>query len=66
MRILTRGVVPETVPICTTCRHCHTVFEFLRSEGIVTVDQRNGEMVTINCPVCERVAVIHSEINKWR
>jgi len=56
MEIIQRGQKPEEKPYRVTCRTCDTVFEFLRSEAKYVPDQRDGDYVEINCPVCHRPA----------
>lgn len=54
MEILHRGVPPEKKGKVyeATCRRCETVVRFEQGEGRVTCDQRNGNYVTVECPVC--------------
>jgi RNase P subunit RPR2 len=54
MRIVKRGIPKEEILIQAGCRHCDSVIEFSRSEGRITRDQRDGDFVTIICPVCGR------------
>jgi hypothetical protein len=34
------------------CRECDSKIEFLRKEGTVTRDHRDGDFITFHCPVC--------------
>jgi hypothetical protein len=55
VEIITRGQIPgERVRTCT-CQNCKTVFRFKHSEGEYSSDQRDGDAVKINCPVCNRL-----------
>lgn len=52
MKILKMGERPEDKIHHGTCYRCHTEIEFSRSEGTITSDQREGDYVSVNCPVC--------------
>ncbi len=52
MEILKRGVKPEDQFYLGTCHKCGTEVKFQRSEGVVTQDQRDGNFISVNCPVC--------------
>lgn len=58
MKIIRHGVIPEEVPYQATCRNCHTEFEFLQREGKVTRDQRDGDFVSVHCPVCQTLVSV--------
>ena len=60
MKILQRGTPPAEAVHTGICHTCNTEVEFARSEGKITYDQRDGDFVTVKCPVCG--ASIHSQI----
>ncbi len=52
MKILKEGKRPEEKVYRHTCTNCKTLFEFLAKEGKTIYDQRDGNFITINCPLC--------------
>ena len=52
MRILKRGVRPETLVYRASCYKCKSEFEFSRSEAQFHDDQRDGAYLSVDCPVC--------------
>ena len=54
MRIIERGVPPETKEIEVTCRNCKTVFAFLPIEARRVNDQRDGDFWSLPCPICTK------------
>ena len=52
MRILREGKRPENKLYQVECRECKTEFEFVRSEATLTFDNRDGDFLTIGCPLC--------------
>ena len=54
IQIIQRGVLPAAVRYKTECRHCNTIFSFLKSDARLTDDQRDGDFYTIKCPVCSK------------
>lgn len=57
MKIIKKGTPPSDKVYEGTCRSCKTVVEFKQSEGKVTHDQRDGNFVSVRCPVCN--SLIH-------
>jgi RNase P subunit RPR2 len=53
MKIIKEGLIPEEVVYRTTCTKCDTEFEFSEKEAKVTSDQRDGDYVSIPCPLCK-------------
>lgn len=59
MKIILRGKPPPKYPWCGCwkCHYCNSVIELNDGDGPTGVtysdDQRDGESVTIECPVCE-------------
>ena len=54
IQIIQRGVLPAAVRYKTECRHCNTIFSFLKSDARFTDDQRDGDFYTIKCPECSK------------
>ena len=53
MKIIEYGNDPDKVERRWTCRNCKSIIESALSEGSVTYDQRDGNYVTFDCPVCK-------------
>lgn len=53
MRIIKEGSRPETALYESTCWNCQTVFEYVRSEAKLNFDQRDGDFLSIDCPLCK-------------
>lgn len=53
MRIITKGTIPSEKWYIAKCNHCGTKFEFQQKEGTLTYDQRDGNFITIACPLPE-------------
>jgi hypothetical protein len=60
MKIIEYGDRPEDKVYRNKCGHCKTVYEFARKEAKFHSDQRDGDYLTINCPVCQREAYVTS------
>lgn len=60
MRVIKEGQRPDAFVHHGTCYTCKTEVEFKRSEGEITYDRRDGDFVTVTCPVCG--GRIHSQI----
>jgi hypothetical protein len=56
MRIISPGQLPEEKLFKGTCSNCKTVFECKRSEGKFSSDQRDGSMLEVTCPFCNKKA----------
>lgn len=54
MEILSRGTLPEEREHIATCGYCNTKIKFIQSEAKYVPDQRDGDFLTIGCPVCSR------------
>jgi DNA-directed RNA polymerase subunit RPC12/RpoP len=52
MEILIRGTSPKEKTYDGTCLTCRTTVRFLAVEGKVTRDQRDGDYISVVCPVC--------------
>lgn len=55
MKIIERGTPPGEVVHQARCTNCRSLIEFKQSEGKVTFDGRDGNYVTILCPVCNQM-----------
>lgn len=62
MKILKEGKRPEDAVHRGTCTRCTTEIEFARSEGVITHDQRDGDFVSVDCPVCGHR--VHSALSR--
>jgi hypothetical protein len=54
MKIISRGEIPEAIPLRVTCRNCHSEIEFVPSEVKCVFDQRDGDFYQFDCPVCRK------------
>lgn len=52
MRIIKRGIPPQEKIHQGKCMTCKTVVEFSQAEGKVTYCQKDGNSISIKCPVC--------------
>lgn len=53
MKIIERGQHPKQKSYTVRCYQCQTKFEFEQMEAKVNYDQRDGNYVSIPCPVCQ-------------
>lgn len=51
MKILVEGSLPSEKIYTCTCRKCSTKFEFKRAEGKEHFDQRDGNSISVICPL---------------
>lgn len=54
MKIIKRGTIPSERRWEFTCRNCGTVFEIAQAEAKLVSDQRDGDYLAIDCPVCDK------------
>lgn len=52
IEITKRGMLPKEIVYDGKCNHCKTEFRFSEDEGEVVYDQRDGDYVKIDCPLC--------------
>lgn len=52
VQIIKRGTPPSEREYRICCYSCKTVFQFKQSEATLHPDQRDGDYVAIQCPVC--------------
>ncbi|MBB0100129.1 hypothetical protein [Ralstonia pickettii] len=55
MKIIERGTLPGEREWKAKCTHCGTHFEFKQREGNFHSDQRDGNYMTVGCPVCNYI-----------
>ena len=54
IEVLERGSPPSEKVYETHCNGCHSKLRFKRSDAQFTSDQRDGDFLSIACPVCGR------------
>lgn len=54
MEILFKGIPPSEKDYTGECYYCKTRVRFKAKEGKTTYDQRDGNFITVLCPVCSR------------
>ena len=54
IEIIHRGELPGDKQRQATCQCCQTVFSFAESDARRVFDQRDGDYLTLPCPVCEQ------------
>lgn len=52
MKVIRRGQVPEERVYRVICNRCKTEIEFEQREATYHPDQRDGDFLSITCPVC--------------
>ncbi len=52
MKIIKEGKLPDNKILTATCANCKTEIEFTVGESRRTFDQRDGDYVTVTCPLC--------------
>ncbi len=63
--IVTKRRTPlENYIFDATCVRCKSELQFQRRDGEVTSDQRDGDFVTVKCPVCG--TPVHAALSKGR
>ena len=63
MRIIRTGQLPSEIVYNTTCRNCNTHFEFKASEAQFIGDQRDGDCLKVECPLCNKSAYVSIKSN---
>lgn len=53
IEVIRRGHLPENDQFEAECCKCKSQLRFLRSDARHTSDQRDGDFVTVTCPVCQ-------------
>jgi hypothetical protein len=54
IEIIERGELPGEKQYEASCNLCRSRLKFLRADAKITYDQRDGDFLTITCPVCLR------------
>ena len=62
MKIIKKGNIPEEKIYRSECYNCKTEFEFQAREAKLTRDQRDGDFLTVDCPLCGVSA--HANVQK--
>jgi RNase P subunit RPR2 len=55
MEILHRGIAPSERTHEATCSTCKTKIRFVQHEAKYNSDQREGDYLSITCPVCSHI-----------
>lgn len=58
VEVLKRGESPGNRVYEVTCRVCHSELRFKEFEGEYHRDQRDGDFLSIQCPVCKRPVTV--------
>ena len=53
MEIIKKGKNPDDKNYISQCQKCGTQVKFKRHEAKLTPDQRDGDILTVDCPVCD-------------
>lgn len=54
IEIVHRGALPEDKKYEGKCSYCRTVIAFKRADARYVCDQRDGDYLEVQCPVCSR------------
>jgi hypothetical protein len=57
VEILKKGKSPLELTYDHTCKICKTRFRFAYSEGQRMSDNRDGDYLTIDCPICKNICI---------
>ena len=52
IRVTKHGALPDHDVFAGTCYRCKTEVEFERVDARLTSDQRDGDYLSVDCPVC--------------
>lgn len=52
MKIIKKGILPKERMHRAKCYNCKTEIEFKEEEAVIIYDQRDGNYLSITCPVC--------------
>jgi RNase P subunit RPR2 len=64
MEILSRGQLPEDKTYEGSCHNCHTHVRFKKREAEYIDDQRDGDCVKVNCPVCGHAIYVDAKLGR--
>jgi ribosomal protein S27E len=62
MKIIKQGTPRSEDVFEGRCMDCKTVVQFKRSEAKYTPDQRDGDFLTVACPVCGRAIHVNTSL----
>jgi hypothetical protein len=66
VKIIKAGALPSERIYTHTCHHCQTLYEFQEKDAKLTSDQRDGNFLNINCPLCNsRNSVAYGSTSRW-
>lgn len=67
MEILHRGTAPSERVHEATCNSCKTKVRFTQGEAKYNSDQREGDYLSVSCPVCHNIITkaLHTASNTW-
>lgn len=60
MKVVSRGIPPDSQEYTATCSSCRSVLEFKKNEARVTSD-RNEMVYVLICPVCNKEMWLSSQ-----
>jgi RNase P subunit RPR2 len=52
VQVIKRGCKPSEKIVDATCKTCESVLRFTVGEAKVVADQRDGDYLSVTCPVC--------------
>lgn len=58
IEILKKGTLPKDKVYIIECDYCTTSFKFNREDARYNSDQRDGDFLSILCPLCEGYCTI--------
>lgn len=59
IEVIVRGQPPEEKVYEEQCRRCASMLRFKRADAKYTADQRDGDFLTVECPVCH--GTVHAQ-----
>jgi RNase P subunit RPR2 len=59
--ILNKGTFPRNTHYTMHCRKCRTTVTFEQREGRIVHDQRDGDAIVFDCPVCHTELWHHAD-----
>ena len=61
MKIIRHGKIPQEKECQSECHNCKTLFSLTIAEGELVYDQRDGDYIKTNCPLCSTVICINKD-----
>jgi len=65
IEVIVRGTPPQAKFYKCECSSCKSVLMFQRSDLHVTDDGRNGQDMSIKCPVCSSLQYLHKALESY-